>query len=82
MPDIREPDFLVVGLQKCGTFWVTALLDAHPEISCIPSFFGGRDGVKEVHLFDTLASIDEDGGERFRRVFGHKHEGFFADLVP
>ena len=35
------PDFLIVGLQKCGTYWLTALLDSHPEISSLPPLPGG-----------------------------------------
>lgn len=29
------PRFLVVGGQKCGTTWLSKMLEAHPEI-CLP----------------------------------------------
>lgn len=80
--DSRGPDFLVVGLQKSGSQWVTAILDAHPEINCFPSLAGQKSGVGQGHFFDILGSIDEDGGERFRNSFSKKHYGYFADLVP
>lgn len=77
-----SPDFLIIGLQKSGTYWLTALLDSHPEISCFPVIAMRKSGVGEGHFFDILGSIDKDGGERFRRSFAKKHFGFFADLVP
>ena len=78
----RDPDFFIVGLQKSGTYWLTALLDAHPEIRCLPAMYGGQTGVQEGRFFDMLASIDEDGGEKFRNSFLNEHNGFYADLVP
>lgn len=82
MKNTKKPDFLVVGLQKCGTYWVTALLDAHPEINCIPTMGQGQTGVSECHMFDPLGSIDRDGGAHFRKSFSEQHNKFFADLVP
>ena len=38
----KDPDFFIVGLQKCGTYWLTALLNAHPEITCLPAMYGGQ----------------------------------------
>lgn len=81
-PESRGPDFLIVGLQKSGSQWVTAILDAHPEINCFPSLAGQKSGVGQGHFFDILGSVDEDGGERFRSSFSKKHYGYFADLVP
>lgn len=75
------PNFLVIGMQKSGTYWVTALLNSHPEISCFPAMYGGQTGVEEGHIFDTLGSIDDDNGEKFKRVFSQAHSGYFADLV-
>jgi len=79
---LKDPDFFVVGLQKSGTFWVTALLDAHPEIRCFPSLYGGQTGVSEGRIFDMLASINDDGGKAFRNSFLNHHGEFFTDLVP
>lgn len=81
-PESRGPDFLIVGLQKSGSQWVTAILDAHPEINCFPSLAGQKSGVGQGHFFDILASVDEDGGARLRSSFSKKHFGYFADLAP
>jgi LmbE family N-acetylglucosaminyl deacetylase len=75
------PDFLVVGLQKAGTYWLTALLNAHPQIRCFPSRPGQGDGSGEVHLFDLLARLDRDF-ESGRRSLSKKLGGYFADLLP
>lgn len=80
--EIADPDFFVVGLQKSGTYWVTALLNAHPDICCFPSMYGGQTGVGEGRIFDMLASIDEDGGKALKHSFTNYHDGFFADLIP
>ena len=78
----KNPDFFVVGLQKSGSYWVTALLNAHPEIRCFPDLYGGQTGVGEGRIFDMLASIDEDNGVAFKNSFLNYHNGFYADLVP
>lgn len=65
------PDFFIIGLQKSGTYWLTALLDAHPEIRCFPSRPGRRDGAGEAHFFDLLARMDRDY-VRFRKSLGAK----------
>jgi len=78
----KDPDFLVVGLNKSGSYWLAAMLDAHPEINCFPTLPGGKSGVGEPHIFDVLGSIDEDGGAQFRKSFTETRDGYFADLVP
>lgn len=78
---MKDPDFLVIGLQKSGTYWVTGLLNSHPEINCIPYLPMGQSGIREGRVFDTLKSIDEDGGKLFKRVFANKHNGHFASIV-
>ena len=80
--EIRGPDFLVIGTAKAGTYWVTGLLNSHPEIDCIPSLPRGQDGIEEGHIFDNLKKIEEDGGVKFAEITGRVHQGFFADLVP
>lgn len=75
------PDFLIVGVQKGGSYWLTALLDAHPEIRCFPSRPGQADGTGEAHLFDILARLETDY-VRFRKSMTTKLGGWFADLVP
>lgn len=75
------PDFLIVGLQKSGTYWLTNLLDSHPDITCFPTQPSGATRIHEGHFFDTLGFMDEDF-RRFRKIFSRKHEGMFRDLVP
>jgi LmbE family N-acetylglucosaminyl deacetylase len=75
------PDFLVVGLQKAGTYWLTALLDAHPQIRCFPARPGHGDGTGEVHLFDLIARMERDF-EAGRRSLSKKVGGYFADVLP
>lgn len=77
----RAPDFLIVGLQKCGSTWLTILLDNHPEITCIPTLYrpGKTKRVSEGHFFDALGTIDKDR-EFFRIRLTQGHRGFFSDL--
>ncbi len=59
-PKVPPPDFFIVGMQKSGTFWLTALLDAHPMVRCFPQRVGKPQGVGEAHLFDMLALMRTD----------------------
>jgi LmbE family N-acetylglucosaminyl deacetylase len=79
--DRPPPDFLVIGLQKSGTYWLTALLDAHHDIRCFPSRPGHEDGTGEAHLFDILALMDADF-PKFSKLLTKKLGGHFAPLVP
>ena len=74
------PDFLVVGLQKCGSFWVTALLDAHPEVTSIAAFPHGLKGPTEGHFFDALAARDGNP-QKFGKYFNRAHQGLFMDII-
>jgi LmbE family N-acetylglucosaminyl deacetylase len=76
-----EPNFFIIGMQKSGTYWLTALLDAHPSIRCFPSRPGGADGTGEAHLFDIIAKLDTNE-KQFRKSLRAKQGGFFADIVP
>lgn len=76
----RPADFHIIGLQKSGTYWLTALLDSHPAIRCFPSRPGHADGSGEAHLFDLLARL-EDHFHDFRRSIRRKLNGFFSDLL-
>lgn len=83
----RDPDYFIIGLQKSGSYWLTALLDAHPEIRCLPTHYmhnimKGTTGADEGRIFDMLASIDKDGGEALTKSFTDHHGGFFASLIP
>lgn len=85
-----SPDFFLIGLERSGTHWVMALLNAHPDISAFPwlPFHAeeGKNNIGEVHLFDTLAGLDsEKYHDRFPRPFTDfltKYNKVFADLVP
>jgi hypothetical protein len=82
MRKAAAPDFLIVGLQKSASYWVTALFDAHPEISCFPILANQRSGVGEGHFFDLLGLLEEGREDDFRKTFTKKHYGYFADLMP
>ena len=90
MTNKQGPEFLIIGLERCGTHWVTPLLNAHPEIACFPDFTfrfenGRHNKVGEVHLFDTLAGLTPGNEGRFARPFTDfltKYNKVFADLVP
>ena len=48
MPDVQHIDFIGIGAPKCGTTWLSAQLEAHPQIGFAPD--------KEVYFFaDTIA---------------------------
>ena len=47
MPDMSKIDFIGIGAPKCGTTWLSAQLEAHPQIGFAPD--------KEVYYFaDTI----------------------------
>lgn len=80
--EVQPPDFFVVGMQKSGTYWLTALLDSHPAVRCFPSRPGHGDGSGEAHLFDVLARLEDNEYARFAASMRAKLNGFFADLIP
>jgi hypothetical protein len=48
MPNVQHIDFIGIGAPKCGTTWLSAQLEAHPQIGFAPD--------KEVYYFaDTIA---------------------------
>jgi hypothetical protein len=52
------PDFLCIGLHKCGTTWLYQQLDAHPDFWMPP--------VKELHYFDQLGRVHRASAPRCR----------------
>ena len=77
------PDFLVIGMQKSGTHWITAMLNEHPQIRCFPSLpqqIGG-DGSPPARFFHVLARLDTDYAS-FKRSMRRVLKGAYADLVP
>ncbi len=89
MPKANPPDFLIVGLEKSGTHWVSGLLNAHPEVACIPfkALFGWQEKYQqeffgEVHLFNTLGSLEPGSEGKFSRPinnFLERNNKFFAE---
>lgn len=77
----KEPDFLILGLQKSGSTWLALLLNNHPEITCIPIFIQpkGKLAVSEGHFFDALGEIDNNP-DFFRIRITQGHKGFFNDM--
>lgn len=88
---LKGPNFLVVGLERSGTHWVASLLNAHPEVACIPlaALYGWQEKYQkeffgEIHLFNTLASLELGNEEKFVRPLDSyltTHNKYFADLV-
>lgn len=75
------PNFFIVGMQKSGSYWLTALLDLHPQIRCFPSRPGHADGSGEAHLFDLLARMETDYSS-FKKSMDRKLDGHFASILP
>ncbi|MFQ6029720.1 MAG: sulfotransferase [Dehalococcoidia bacterium] len=74
-PDERRPDYLIIGLEKAGTSWLTRMLSEHPEVSvCRP----------EVHFFTNIISGMRKKPEEFqaqlRRIYSQQVRDYFQDL--
>lgn len=86
MNQMDRPNFIIVGLERAGGHWVTALLNAHPDIACFPTlyFVEGKTHIGELHFFNTIASIEEPNRPFVRPFddFSWKYGGRYADLVP
>jgi hypothetical protein len=72
MPHISQIDFIGIGAPKCGTTWLSAQLEAHPQIGFAPD--------KEVYYFaDTiLRRIAGQELRCFERGVAWYHEQFPA----
>lgn len=91
MPEKIGPNFLVVGLEKSGNHWISALLSAHPEISCFPvmpfikdSGEFNREVVGSLHLFNSLASLEQNKEDKWTRpmsFYKDRYNELFSDLV-
>lgn len=60
----HRPDFLIVGLQKAGTTWLSNMLSMHSDINCVPSW---PDHPYEWQFFGRLKKKAIDG--RNIRIF-------------
>jgi len=83
-----KPNFLIVGMERSGTHWVSAILNNHPDIASFPtlpfSTEPGKNKIGEVHFFNTLASLDGAGADTLARAFSnfsHRVSGVFADVA-
>jgi len=86
------PNFLLVGLERSGTQWISNLLNGHKEVACIPltALYGWQEKYKqeffgEVHFFNTVGSLEPGTEDKFSRPldnFLERNNKFFADLVP
>jgi len=76
MPDKPHIDFIGIGAPKCGTTWLSAQLEAHPQIGFAPD--------KEVYFFaDTI--LRRIAGQELRcfdRGVAWYHEQFPAVAGP
>lgn len=83
---MNRPDFLIIGCERSGGHWVSALLNMHPEIACFPTiyFVPGKSRIGELHFFNTIASILEPARQFVRPFsdFSWKFGERYADLVP
>jgi len=72
MPNTPQIDFIGIGAPKCGTTWLSAQLEAHPQIGFAPD--------KEVYYFaDTIARrITGQELHCFDRGIAWYHEQFPA----
>ncbi|WJW76277.1 sulfotransferase [Thiohalobacter sp. IOR34] len=80
-PVVAPPNFFVVGMQKSGSFWLTALLNAHPMVCCFPERPGHIDGVAEAHLFDGMEKMTTNW-PLFAKMMRRRLDYFFSDLIP
>jgi len=85
----KRPNFLIVGMSRSGSLWISAMLNAHPDIASFPSLpfhtTSGEKRVGEVHFFNTLASLERGTEDKFTRpISGYltMYGKVFADLVP
>lgn len=83
-----KPDFLIVGMERSGTHWISAILNNHPEVASFPtlpfSTDPGKNKIGEVHFFNTLASLDGAGEDILARAFSnfsYRVNGVFADIA-
>jgi len=69
-----DPNFMLIGAQKCGTSWLAAMLRQHPDIF-VPE-------KKELHFFN-LKSNYARGIEWYRKQFdGWSGQKLVGDCTP
>jgi len=69
-----NPNFLLIGAQKCGTSWLSKMISAHPDIFA-PS-------KKELHFFNKQSNYDR-GMLWYRSLFsGYNGEKAIGESTP
>lgn len=73
--DVSDPNFLVIGAQKCGTTWLERMLKQHPDVYAPET--------KELHFFNDRARYERDGMEWYRARFaGHAGQKAVGEFTP
>ncbi len=70
---MTDPNFLVIGAQKCGTSWLARMLKQHPEVL--------TPDLKEVHFFNKTYNYEKGIDwyrEKFQEYNGQKAVGEFT----
>ncbi|MEC9408430.1 MAG: sulfotransferase domain-containing protein [Pseudomonadota bacterium] len=73
MSDLNLPNFLVIGAQKAGTTWLSAMLSQHPDIGVAVS--------KEVHFFDHPDRFSR-GIEWYAQQFPRGRQPLRGEFTP
>jgi hypothetical protein len=69
-----DPNFLLIGVQKCGTSWLSQMIRQHPEIY--------TPHTKELHFFNKQYNYDR-GIEWYRNFFsGCSSEKAIGEFTP
>lgn len=71
---MTDPNFLLIGAQKCGTTWLARMLSEHPGVFTSPT--------KELHFFSHRETYDR-GKEWYRSQFaGASDERAIGECTP
>lgn len=73
MTDLSLPNFLVIGAQKAGTTWLSAMLTQHPDIGVALN--------KEVHFFDHPENFRR-GIEWYSKQFPRVENRLVGEFTP
>lgn len=66
-----EPDFIGIGMRKCGTTWLASMLQSHPEI--------GFSVEKEISFFNNIwALVDEPQKSKLEVEGIESYEKYFS----
>lgn len=71
----RPPDFLIVGATRCGTSYLHAVLDAHPDVF-VPQ------GMKELKYFNSDRKYRSDLSGYARLFNGYDGQKIYGEATP